>query len=252
MLILERKIMAFTVKSIYHCDYPFDIPGCDAVIINYCRNKVEAPGFLCSEQPTSVIDLTQSPETIWGNMNQTRRKSIRSAEKESIQVGLSREYEEFYNLITSFQKKKGYYSYLDIQHPDVETLEKYGTLFVARKDGEFLVGNVYLETEDSVIGWVGASRRLEVDKEKAKLIGQVNSFLHWKVINYAKEKGLKEYDMGGFWTDEEAAADIEKQNMNFFKLSLGAKKVDSYKYTKSYSLPYKFARNLNRLFHLAK
>lgn len=252
MLVLDRKLLTFKVKFVYFCDFPVDIPNCDAICINYCKNKADVDGFKCIEQPTTIIDLTQSLETIWKNMNQLSRRKIRKAEEESFQITLSRQYDEFYKINKYFQKYKGFASLLDPQHPDLQTMEKYGTLFLVFHNDELLAGNLYLEDEERICLWLSASKRMEVDKEKANFIGRANALLHWKVIHYAREKGFKEYDLGGIWPVEAAARDIEKKNMNFFKLSFGGNIVNSYMYIKAYSIPYRFARRVNNTFHLVK
>jgi len=67
-----------------------------------------------------------------------------------------------------------------------------------------------LEDQSNINYWIGASKRLDVDKEKAKLIGYANRLIYWEAIKYAKEKGIKEYDLGGIFSDEEVEKDKVK------------------------------------------
>lgn len=50
----------------------------------------------------------------------------------------------------------------------------------------------------------------------------------WEAMKYAKEKGIKELDMGGLFTD----------SLNSFKESFGGKRVTYYAYSKNYGLSY--------------
>ena len=123
-------------------------------------------------------------------------------------------------------------------------MRKYGTLFVAEYDDEILCGTFYLEDHSSINAWIGASRRLDVDKDKIKSISAANRLNHWEAIKYAKEKGIKEYNFGGLWPEEKANKDKTKDGINLFKLSFGGEKVIRYNYYKNYSKFYNLAYNL--------
>ena len=45
-----------------------------------------------------------------------------------------------------------------------------------------------------------------------------------RAIKNAKEKGIKEFDLGGLWSKEEAEKDEKKKGINTYKLSYGGKK----------------------------
>ena len=85
---------------------------------------------------------------------------------------------------------------------------------------------------------------MEVDKEKAKLIGYANRLIHWEAIKYAKEKGIKEYDLGGIFSDEEVEKDKVKMGIRSFKLSFGGESVTRYQYQKIYSKGFKILYRL--------
>ena len=79
-------------------------------------------------------------------------------------------------------------------------MRRYGTLFVAELEGELLCGTFYLEDQDNIRALIGASRRLDVDKTKARLMGDADKLIDWVAINYAREKGIKVFDLGGYYT----------------------------------------------------
>ena len=86
MLITDRKILTFNIKEAHFSDYPHDIEGCDFLNFPYCKNKVNAKGFTCQKELTSIIDLNQDLETILKNMSKDVKYEIKRAQKEGIKV----------------------------------------------------------------------------------------------------------------------------------------------------------------------
>lgn len=250
---VDQKTFIFHIKEIHSAEYPFDIECCDLLTFQYCKNKVDVKGFkLIKEHFTSIIDLTQYLDTIWQNMHKSARNLVNRAEREGIKIQISDNYEDFYKMYRSFIIKKGITSIFrvfGIGVIDLKIMKKYGTLFVAEHNGEMLSGRIYLEDHSSVNAWIGASKRLEVDKEKIKLISCANRLIHWEAIKYAKEKGMKEYDLGGIFSDEEVDKERMKLGIRKFKLSFGGEIVTRYQYQKIYSKGFKilyYLYNLNK------
>lgn len=242
VLEMDRKIYSFKIKDIWWADEPYDVSGCDGVTFHACKNKVDVEGFSCEEFTTLVIDLTQDLDMIWKNMSKSScRYAINRAKKDGVKIELSRDFDEFYDINCSFKKKKK----LALSYLKPEIMEKYGTLFVLEFDEEILGGQLYLEDENNMRWLVGASKRLEVGTEKATLIGNANKLLIWEAINYAKEKGIKEFDMGGYYTGGDKSD--PRYTINIFKQSFGAKLATYYIYRKYYSKIYKLFRGLYQL-----
>lgn len=249
MLVIEKKYLIFKVKEVHFADYPFDVKGCDSVTFSFCRNKVGAEEFTRVESPTLIIDLTQDLDTIWRNMDRkSTRYAIKRAQRDRIKFKKNEDYDEFYRINRSLQQKKGAGSLFGIGSPKLETMERYGTLFTAEAADEILGGHLYLEDKNSIKLWLSASKRLEVEREKATLIGNANRLLHWEAMKYAKEKGIEEFDWGGLWSEEEADKDKKKKAINSFKLSFGGERTTRYSYQKVYSKAYRFAQHLYALF----
>lgn len=212
------------------------------MLIN-CKYKVPIDGYQYTRTIlTTVIDLTQDLEEIWNRMDKTCRYKIRRAEREQIQIKFNQDHQEFYDISLQFQKEKGFGSLFSLRHPDLDTIREKGTLITMYYQNELLGGHVYLEDQDNILMWISASQRLHVDKEKAALISRANRLLHWEAIKYARQKGIKEYDLGGIFPEEEASRDEGKKNENFFKLSFGGQSVQRYQYEKSYSLLHQLCR----------
>jgi hypothetical protein len=253
MKVVDRKALIFNIKCVYFCDYPVDVPGGDGVINFYCKNKIDASGFNFTRvNRTSILDLTQELDKLWGNLDKDYRYDIRRAEKEQIKTLINQDFERFHEMSVGFQRAKGFGGFLSLQHPDLETLKKNGILFASYLGDEMLGGNAYLEDEAHFFMWLSASRRLQVDKEMANVIARANRLLHWEAIKYAKQKGIKEYDLSGIYPEEQAARDKVKQNENLFKLRFGGKIVDRYEYQKAYSPLYTFCQYLNKTINLSR
>ena len=247
MLEIERKIYLFKIKDIWWADRPYDVKDYDGVTFHACKNKVDVGVFSCEEFTTLIIDLTQDLGVIWKNMDKSScRYAINRAKRDGVKIKLNQNYEEFYKINQSFRKNKK----IPLGHLNPETMKKYGTLFVAEFDGEILGGQVYLENENNIRWLISASKRLEVEKEKATLIGNANRLVVWQAINYAKEKGIKEFDMGGIYLGSNK--NDPRYAINFFKQSFGGELVTHYIYQKYYSKIYKLTRSLYQLKQGAK
>jgi lipid II:glycine glycyltransferase (peptidoglycan interpeptide bridge formation enzyme) len=255
MLITDRKILTFHIKEVHFSDYPHDIEGCDFLNFHSCKNKVNPNGFNCQKELTSVIDLTQDLDKIWQDMDKkSARYRINRAQREGIKIRINKDYDQFYQIYRSFIQKSGIKSLFDVfgvGSTSLETMKKYGTLFVAEYDGEILVGTIYLIDNSNMKAWIGASKRLEVDRAKASIISNADRLIDWEAIKYAKEKGIKEFDLGGLWSKEEVEKDESKKGINSYKLSYGGKIVTCYSYQKIYSKVYALAYNLFNLKKLA-
>ena len=247
MLILERKLFIFDTKTVYFCDYPSDVDGCDAVTFICCKNEVDVKGFVRRRDFTAVINLTQDLDLLWRNMDKTTRYQIRRAEGEGVKTNLNQDYDEFHQINKAFRRSKGFGSILNIETPNTQTMKKYGTLFTTQHSGEILAGHLYLEDGNHIRLWLSASKRLEANRDKAALIGRANRLLHWEAIKHAKENGIKEFDWGGMWPKEEAEKDKLKYNINSFKLRFGAEVVPCYVYERVYSKRYGLAKDIYSL-----
>ena len=241
MLEIDSKIYMFRTKEIYFADYPYDVDGYATVTFEVCPNKVDIPGFSRREGTTLVIDLTQDLDTIWKNMSYGNcRKPIRRAERAGVKIQVNQNLQEFGKIYQSFWRKKVY------QEARVRPeFIKYGTLFTAEIGGEVLAGHYFLEDDTYIRSIITGSKRLEVDKEKATMIGNTNKLILWEAIKYAKEKGIKEFDLGGVYTGEDK--NDPRYTIRQFKQSFGGTLVTRYHYEKVYSKAYKLLRYPYRL-----
>jgi hypothetical protein len=239
---IERRRWWFRTKEVWFSP-PFDVTGYHLVVFHSAKPKLDLDGFQREAEPTLVIDLTQELETIWKNMsNKSARYSIKAAQKAGVEVKLNENYEEFQDMHNRFRRAKGLppYSFA------TDVLKRSGPLFVAEHDGELLSGLAYFEDDYTIQARVGGSPRLQVGKERASLIGKATSLILWEAIKYAKRKGIREYDFGGYYVGDQ---DKEKARISAFKRRFGGQLVERYVYTKYYSRMFEVVSRLGSLWY---
>jgi hypothetical protein len=250
MQFVDKKIFMFNIKEVHFSKNPFNIEGCDFLIFPFCKNKSNFKGFYCYKRFTSIIDLTQNLDTIWQKMHNNSKRYIKQAEKEDIKIRINCEYDKFFQIYKDFLRKKGINSFFEVFGLGIiprDMMEKNGTLFVADYNGEILGGNLFLEDDSVIENWVPASKRLDNEKERSKLVGCANRLILWEAIKYAKEKGMTEFDLGGLFPENEAEKNSIEKGINSFKLSFGGEVVPGYLYEKGYSKILKIAYYLHHL-----
>lgn len=238
MLIMETKGRFFRRKEIWFSDAPFDVDGCDSVVFRACRDGSPKAGFSRREFVTLVIDLEQDQDAIWRNIDKGHRYEIGRAGREGITVGLSRDHAGFYRTYERFSDKRGFARNADLRG----IAEKYGTLFSAVQDGQALAYGLFLEDSANIRWLAGASERLEADPRRATIIGYANKLLMWEVMLYAKKKGIKEFDLGGYYAGP--ARNPALENVNFHKKRYGGKLATHYIFEKDYSPVLKLVRKI--------
>jgi hypothetical protein len=236
MLEIDRRFLAFRRKDVWFGEQPFDISGYDGVIFYSCPRKVEAPGFVRRDFTTIAIDLAQDEDRLWKGIDFWTRKKINKADNKGVEVMIDRRHEEFYDIYRTFRRDKGLVPY----SLDPAFMKRYGTLFVASLDGEIVGGHFFLSDGQHIRGLITGSKRLEADRYRANVIGYANRLIVWEAMKYARQKGIREYDMGGYYTGP--GTDGQMERINAYKASFGGSVTVRYHYEKSYS----------RLFSLAQ
>jgi hypothetical protein len=227
MLEIDRNAFIFKLKDIWWSIEPYDIEGYDRISFHSCEKLINLPGFQREDFSTLIIDLNEPLETIWKKMDKSScRYAINKSIKDGIKISKNTRYEEFLEMDQSFRKMKG----LPMDVVGFDILKRYGTLFIAEYDGELLGGQFYLNDKIHMRWLLGSSRRLEVNKEKATLIGNSNRLITWEAIKSAREMGITEFDLGGYYTGSDPSD--PRTAINFFKKSFGGTLKRMYLYRK--------------------
>jgi lipid II:glycine glycyltransferase (peptidoglycan interpeptide bridge formation enzyme) len=239
MLEVDNSRFIFKTKKIWFSEVPFDVTGYDGVTFFECTRDVDVKGFSKEEFTTIVIDLTQDLETIWERMHKNScRRLINKAIKEGVVIRVNQDYDTFFDMHSEFRKSKGLSEY----NIDIEFMKKNGTLFVSEFEGNIIGGIFCLSDDKNFRAMIGGSRRLEENVIIHRLSGVANRLVIWEAIKYAKEMGIVNFDMGGYYTGKEP--DPQKEGINKFKSSFGGQVLTHYIYQKDYSIVYFCARKI--------
>jgi len=236
MIEIERSFFGLKRKDIWFSERPFDVEGYHSVMFYSCRDRVDAPGFARTDFSTIVIDLTQDLDTLWKSIDKWERKKINKARNNCVEIHINQFYQEFFDIYRAFRRSKGLVPW----SLDIDFMKKYGTLFVARLDGEIVGGHFFLHDSDHLRGLITGSKRLEAEGHQANVIGYANRLMIWEAIRYFHERGIREYDMGGYYTG--LAADGQMDRINTVKAGFGGRVVVRYHYEKHYSKLFGIAR----------
>ena len=140
---------------------------------------------------TYVVDLQQDVETLWKKIHSKHRNVIRRAEKNNISISFSMSHaEKVYELIKETQErsKHSFLAYEDYCNL-IEALPN-NIMVVTAFDGDEMQGCAII-----VLDQRGAYYLYGGSVENPSL-GAINH-MHWELMKYLKDKGVKEYDFVG-------------------------------------------------------
>lgn len=230
MLIIAKRNYGFNKKNIWFSDLPYDVPGVAAVYFYACQNAPEKSGFFCRISPTLVIDLDQDLEIIWKRMaKKSCRYFIKRGLNMGIDVRMNVDFGRFARLYSDFVKEKK----IPTTPEDMDFMKRYCTLFTAWFDGELLSGVLLLEDARRIRVLSLASTRLHKGKRDLQAVSFANRLVIWEAIRYAKDKGLREFDLGGYYVGEDQQD--PRLGINAFKEKFGGQLRTYYTCWKYYS-----------------
>jgi lipid II:glycine glycyltransferase (peptidoglycan interpeptide bridge formation enzyme) len=240
MLITERKFQIFNIANIYFFEEPvpinpINLPSCDVLMYHTYENCGNIDGFSKMNYFTTTIDLNQSIDVIWNKIKRQHKRSIQRAKKNNITVTRSENYKEFHQRYKRFLKLHKYADLSGISIPSSKFMQKYGTLFIAESQGEILAGNLFFHDDLNALHAFGEYQKFGNNRNKNKLISDANCYMQWEAMQYFKNMGLINYDLGGLMSDE-MSTNPQKQGLNYYKLRFGGHIKSRYEYRKFNSL----------------
>jgi lipid II:glycine glycyltransferase (peptidoglycan interpeptide bridge formation enzyme) len=240
MLITERKFQIFNIANIYFFEEPvpinpINLPNCDVLTYHTYENCGNIDGFYKMSYFTTTIDLKQDIDVIWNKIKRQHKRSIHRAKKTDITITLCNNYKEFHQRYKKFLKLKNYADPSGISIPSLEFMQKYGILFITKSQGKTLGGNLFFHDDYNVLHAFSEYEKFGNMRDKNKLISDSNCYMQWEAMQYFKNMGLINYDLGGLMSDE-MITNPQKQGLNYYKLRFGGDIKSRYEYRKFNSL----------------
>jgi peptidoglycan pentaglycine glycine transferase (the first glycine) len=183
-------------RGLLYVDVSPDVTGADAQRLG---EWFRSAGWLSVGLPSASlrVDLRPDLESIHGSFRKTTRHEIRKAERASMKITEALDEgccEQFLALYFAMSREKGFM-------PDPEAHmrrilswlhnnRQRGTLLTARDCGNMLGGVVAVRAGSRCWYVWGATR-----KQTGNNVGHL---LQWRAMQWAKEQGCTEYDLGGY------------------------------------------------------
>jgi len=231
MIITEKKYGRLKIVNIFFADEPVttEIPDCDVMIYHTYKNWGEVEGFDRIHYLTTTIDLRQDIDTIRRKFHRQHRRHIRRAMNAGTTISVSDNFEEFQRIYERFLRQKNYADPSGINIPSSRLMQKYGTLVIAENQGNILAGNVYFHDENNALLIHGAYQMFGDTIDDNKLSADASCYLQWEAMNYFKNLGVINYDLGGLDSDE-IQIHHDMPGLNYYKLSFGGDIITQYEY----------------------
>lgn len=217
------------VKSLTHITRLFAGSVCPsdicklAVYFSYQGDLARVPAWYSKSKGYSArSDLTVSLDEMMAKMKSNTRNEIRRAMKEGCEFEIVKDIDEFVPFYNSFCTSKGLNDFVDRAR-----LVKYKDILITKAmcKGETLAMHANILDPEGHLGVLilSCSQRLDAGVDK-KLIGWGNRFLHYKELEYLKDRGYTCYDWSGVVIDPEDPL----YSIGQFKLAFGGKLVESW------------------------
>lgn len=236
MILYESKVGMFKKTEIWFAEKPYEVKDCDYIEFVGCVQGFSDSRFLKREYATLVIDLREDLNSLWNSMDRKScRNIIKTAYKNGINVIVNQHFSAFTDICKEHFRKKGY----QMRVPSEQYMRALGTLFVAELHGEILGGCFLVSDEETMRIHTIGSKRLDVNKAHARIVGQGNRLVLWEAIKFGKERGLKQFDFGGYYMGNDQ--NDPRFKINLFKRSFGGQLQYRYDYRSYTSVLFKIA-----------
>jgi len=166
-----------------------------------------------------LIDLNQSEEALWHNIDRTGRKYVRASTNHGTVVEQVTSREQF---TIAYQILQNTYNRIHVPIPHISLFEsaykilspkKMFHIFLAYAEGNYIGTKFILSYKGKIIAWYGGS-------DRAFNSHRPNEYLTWYVLQWSKRQGYHEFDFGG------AGKPNEVYGPRDFKAKFGGKLVN--------------------------
>jgi len=153
-------------------------------------------GFSRIPSATFVVDLRPPAEALWGKLEKRARWGVKRAQEMGVTVQEAKDWEDwdqYHNMYIyeNYQKRVQPRS-MRLHRAIFECLlsEEKVKLFLANHNGKVVAGGLFLVTPHEMLYYENAAN-------PRCLSLQPNNAIQWHAISWAKEQGIRYYDLGG-------------------------------------------------------
>jgi lipid II:glycine glycyltransferase (peptidoglycan interpeptide bridge formation enzyme) len=186
-------------------------------------------------QATILVDISRTKDELFKSIERSRRKNVKTALRNDLKFirALNEEWFAWHKIYCKVWEEGG------IEAKPLEFFQEDDyRLYLVKKGSQIIGGGVFQELEDRIIFRAYASL-IEFQKYR------INDFLYWSSILYAKNKGKKFVDLGGW----QIKAKGHLVGINKFKEKWGGKITHYTIYSKNpfYIIGRKMIRNFSSM-----
>ncbi len=194
--------------------------------------RIYPEGAVAAPYGSYIIDLNQSEETLWNNLNASHRRKVRLAMKQGVQIRSGMEYlNTVYELVRDTFKRSrlGFMSHKAFKHY-VLSLNESVKILIADYQGT-VQGCVVIPFSDHSAYYVYGGSIPEPQTGATNL-------LHWEAIQQFRGLGVKRYDFVGVRINPEKGS--KQEGLMMFKQRFGGQLVQGFMWKYSFH-PLKFS-----------
>ncbi len=218
MVKIRKSLYFFKITEIWF-EYKFRLSDLFFPVIYKDIKKIDQKfyfGFRNYDY-SAELSLAAPVEEIFSSFKTTVRTEIRKAEREGTECFFHEDLDGFIDFYNDFAPSK------NLGTTNRKRMDEIGDnlkISYATLNGKVLAAHSYIE--DKELGVVrslhSASKRFDETLDRNQ-IARANKLLHFKDMQYFKERGIKKYDFGSYQIGDGAKGLLE------FKESLGGQKV---------------------------
>ncbi len=198
-------------------------------------------GYTPTLWSTFLVDLTQSEDFLWGNLNRAARKGINKCTRQGVEVRQIRDYKDFQDAF--------FRPYRAAQVGSNQSPSIFEAMFeedVDQRYAYFVAEDAYGETLATlgVHGFGGVSKEIAsslAPRAREESI-PAQDVLHWQVLKWAKEHGSNTFDLAGVAPDP---SDPKEEGIRHFKEKWGGRYVEFHRFEKALA-PARFLRSTRK------
>ncbi len=200
------------------------------VLVGRCLRE-PAPRGLAYPSSTRIIDLTQTPEALFGMCSKSNRYKIERARRDHVAIDFAvappeDRVSDFVRYYDAFAATKEVAPVQRTQFDAITRTHKLVITAARDSDGAIMAARAYVlgRTRARLI-YSASLFRLHADSAVRNRIGRANRLLHWEDIIRFRDLGVTSYDMGGWYTGQRNEALLR---INSFKKEFGGLVVDEW------------------------